>query len=152
MVLLRITKILKDNGILLWPLYIFFRLLLKHYEYKFGICIPYNTKIAPGFYIGHYGGIVINSEVKIGENCNINHGVTIGISYGGKNPGTPTILNNVYLGPGSKIIGGITIGNNVAIGANTVVVKDIPDNAVIVGSPEKVISYKGSSAYVVNTI
>jgi len=152
MVILQITKLLKDSRLLFWPLYCFFRLLLKHYEYKFGICIPYNTQIAPGFHIGHYGAIVVNHEAIIGKNCNISHGVTIGASYGGKNPGTPTILNNVYLGPGSKIIGGITIGNNVAVGANCVVTKSVSDSAVIIGIPGKVISYNGSKNYIINTI
>lgn len=70
---------------------------------------------------------------------------------GGKYPGTPTIGNNVYLGPGSFILGGIKIGNNVAIGANTVVNKPVPENAVIVSSPGEIISYKGSEDYIVNT-
>lgn len=136
----------------LLPLYIVVRLLLHRYEYKYGISIPYNTQIGAGFYIGHFGGIIINNEAKIGSNCNINHGVTIGKSYGGKNPGTPTVGNYVYFGPGSKIFGGITIGNHVAVGANCVVSKDVPDNAVVVGIPGKVISYNGSSNYIVNIV
>jgi serine O-acetyltransferase len=126
-------------------------MLLRRYRYKFGISIPYNTDIGPGFYIGHFGGIVVNSEAAIGKNCNINPAVTIGTTYGGKYPGTPRILNNVYLGPGSKIIGGITIGNNAAIGANCVVTESIPDNAVAVGVPGKVFSLKGSANYIINT-
>lgn len=94
---------------------------------------------------------MVNSEAVIGKNCNINHGVTIGTTYGGKYPGTPKILDNVYLGPGSKIIGGITIGNSAAIGANCVVTESIPDNAVAVGIPGKVVSFKGSLNYIVNT-
>lgn len=95
---------------------------------------------------------MVNHEAKIGNNCNINHGVTIGTTYGGQYPGTPIIHNNVYIGPGAKIIGGITIGSNVAIGANCVVTKPISDNGVVVGVPGKIISYKGASDYVVNTV
>jgi len=77
--------------------------------------------------------------------------VSIGAAYGGNYPGVPKIGDNVYIAPGAKLIGGITIGNNVAIGANSVVTKSIPDNAVVVGIPGEVISYKGSENYVINT-
>lgn len=149
---LRIARYLKTKGRFAVPFYIVTRLLLHHYNYKFGISIPYNTEIEPGFYIGHFGGIVVNSEARIGKNCNINHGVTIGTTYEGKHPGNPRLMNNVYLGPGCKVIGGITIGNNVLIGANCVVTKSIPDNGVVVGVPGKVISFKGSKHYVVNRL
>ena len=94
----------------------------------------------------------MSPDARIGRNCNINHGVTIGTTYGGKFPGTPVIGDNVYLGPGSKVIGGITIGNNVAIGANAVVTAPVPDNAVAVGVPARVVSDKGSVDYIVNTV
>ena len=149
---MRTAKYLKSGGILCLPVYILARLFLSHYMYKFGISIPYNTEIAPGFYIGHFGGIVINSETIIGKNCNINHDVTIGAAYGGKSPGVPVIKDNVYFGPGCKVVGGITIGNNVAIGANCVLTKSVPDNSVVAGIPGVVISEKGSYGYVVNTV
>ena len=94
---------------------------------------------------------MINGKVVIGRDCNINHEVTIGVKYGGKNPGVPVIGARVYLGPGCKVIGGISLGNDVAVGANSVVVESVPDSGVAVGVPAKVISYKGSSDYVVNT-
>lgn len=133
------------------PLYVFCRLRLRRLQFKYGISLPYNTEIGNGLYIGHYGGIVINHETVIGKNFNLNQGVTIGATYGGKFPGTPKIGDNVYVGPGSFIIGGIEIGHNVAIGANTVVSKPVPDNGVVAGAPGEVISYKGSGNYVVNT-
>ena len=126
--------------------------MLNHYQYKYGISIPYNTEIGPGLYIGHFGGIIVNHGAKIGCNCNINHDVTIGATYGGKCSGTPTIMNNVYLGPGSKIIGGISLGNHAAVGANCVVTKSVPDYGVVVGIPGEVVSTKGSGEYVVNTV
>ena len=118
---------------------------------KYGISIPYNTRIGPGLYIGHHGGIVINYDVVIGEDCNLNHEVTIGAKYGGKTPGIPVIGDRVYLGPGCKVIGGIRLGNGVAVGANSVVIDSVPDFGVVAGVPAKVISVKGSSDYVVNT-
>ena len=69
--------------------------------------------------------------------------VTIGLKVRGKNRGNPTIGDNVYIAPGVKIFGDIKIGNNVAIGANCVVTKDIPDSSVVVGIPGKVISQEG---------
>jgi len=150
---MRTAKYFKTNQDLISTLgYFVTRFFLKRYGYRYGISIPYNTEIGFGLYIGHYGGIVISPDTMIGKNCNINHGVTIGSTYGGKHPGIPTIGDNVYLGPGSKVIGNIIIGNNVAIGANSVVTSPIPDNAVVVGVPGRVISDKGSYDYVVNRV
>ena len=128
--------------------FIISRFFLKHYMYKFGISIPYTTKIGSGFYIGHFGGIVVNGHCEVGKNCNISHSVTLGKANRGSRKGYPRLGDNVYIGPGAKLIGNIKIGNNVAIGANCVVTKDIPDNAVVVGIPGKVISYDGSAAYI----
>lgn len=149
---LRITCYLKNSCILCLPLYVIFRILLNHYTYKYGISIPYNTKISSGFYIGHFGGIVVNYKTVIGKNCNISQGVTIGETYGGKNPGVPVLGDNVYIGPGAKIIGGITVGNDVAIGANCVLTKSVPDNAIVVGIPGEILSYNGSGKYINNKV
>ena len=125
---------------------------LKYYLYrksiKFGIQIPTGVKIGKGFYIGHWGGIVVNTNVIIGDNCNISHNVTLGGAQRGKRKGTPIIGHHVYIGPGAKLIGKIHIGNNVAIGANAVVLSDIPDNSVVVGIPARVVSDHGSSGYI----
>jgi serine O-acetyltransferase len=147
---LRLARFFKEK-IYLFPLYAFSRWRLMRLQYRHGISIPYNAQIGSGLYIGHFGGIIINAEAVIGKNCNLNHGVTIGITYGGKYPGSPRIGNNVYIGPGAFIIGGIEIGNNVAIGAHTLVNYPVADNAVVVGPPGKVISTNGSGNYIVNT-
>ena len=133
-------------------LYLLARLQLRRLEYKYGICIPYNTDISAGLYIGHFGGIVVSHKAVIGKNCNINHGVTIGETFGGKHPGTPVIGDYVYIGPGSFIIGGIHIGNHVAIGANTVVTRSVPDYGVVVTKAVDVSVSYGSSNYIVNTL
>jgi serine O-acetyltransferase len=150
---MRLCKYLKtaDFKILSLPLYVLIRAILVHYQYKFGIEIPPDTQIGSGFYIGHFGGIVINARSIIGNNVNISPGVVIGQSSRGKNKGYPTIGNNVYIGPGAKIIGAVYIGNNVAVGANCVVTKDIPDNAVVVGIPGKIISFDGIQEYIKHT-
>lgn len=102
---------------------------------KWGIEVPRRTEIGEGFYIGHYGGITISPAARIGRNMNISQQVTIGVAGQGESRGCPTIGDNVYLAPGAKLFGKITIGNNVKIGANAVVHKDIPDNSIAVLAP-----------------
>ena len=139
---------MKQNLIIKYSLYRIACFILSHYKYKYGIDIPDSITIGSGFYIGHFNCIVVSPKVVIGKNCNISQGVTIGKANRGKKKGYPTIGDNVYIAPGAKIIGNIKIGNNVAIGANCVVIEDVPDNAVVVGVPGKVISYEGSQGYV----
>ncbi len=90
----------------------------------------------------------MNERVSIGKNCNLSHGVTIGQRNRGKHKGCPTIGNMVYLGSGSCILGGISIGSNVAVGAHAVVVCDVSDNEVVAGNPARKISEAGSNGYV----
>lgn len=144
----RTSKFLSTQRILKILFYFLSRFMFKHYTYKYGISIPYNTEISSGLYIVHFGGIVINSNAKIGRNLNISQGVTIGQSNRGEKKGVPIIGDNVYIGPGAKIFGSVIIGNNVSIGANSVVTKDIPDNSVVIGIPSKIISTKGSIGYI----
>jgi serine O-acetyltransferase len=114
-----------------------------------GISIPYKAKIGKGLYIGHFGGIFINEGAVIGENCNLSQGVTIGLGGRGDAMGCPKIGDRVFIGPGAKIFGAITIGNDVAIGANAVVTKNLPDEAVAVGIPAKVVNLNGSKDYII---
>ena len=124
------------------------RLVLRHYSLKYCISIPWRTRIGAGFYIGHFGQIIVHDRSVIGRNCNISQGVTIGQANRGPRKGHSIVGDNVYIGPGAKIVGSVRIGNNVAIGANCVVTKDVPDNAVVAGVPGRVISYEGSRDYV----
>lgn len=149
---MRLSGYFKGKGAIYFPLYLLTALLHRHYMFKFGICIPCSTRIGEGLYIGHFGSIVVNHAAVIGRNCNLSQGVAIGATYRGSRPGAPVIGENVYVGPGAKIIGGISIGDNVAIGANCVVTRDVPENAVVVGIPGRVISYKGSEGYIRNPV
>lgn len=144
---LRVCKWLKRRKLLraLYPLTWFIR---RHYEFKFGFSIPVRTKIGPGLYFSHFGGIVINSAATIGSNCNIGHGVTIGQSNRGKCKGVPVIGDRVFIGPGAKIFGGIRIGSGAAIGANAVVTSDVPENGVVGGVPARALSMIGSEGYI----
>ena len=141
----------RSKPVLKYSIYPFSRIILNHLMYKYGISIDPCTKIGSGFYIGHFGGIVVNDQSVIGKNCNMSHGVTVGQANRGKNKGYPMLGDNIFIGPGAKIVGAIKIGNNVAIGANCVVTKDIQDNSVVVGIPGRVISLKGSKGYVNRT-
>jgi serine O-acetyltransferase len=91
---------------------------------------------------------VVSDQAVIGSNVNISQGITIGRTNRGEKQGVPTIGDEVYIGPGAKIIGKINIGNNITIGANAVVTSDIPNNACVAGIPAKIISYAGSEGYV----
>ncbi len=107
---------------------------------KYNLAIPINT-IGPGIYIPHIeGGIIINCK-SIGCGCKINSGVVIG-NKNGDNCQIPEIGDNVELCVGSKIIGQIRIGNNVLVAPNAVVVRDVPDNAIVAGIPAKIIRMK----------
>jgi serine O-acetyltransferase len=117
-------------------------------ELKLGISIPPMTRIGPGLFIGHVGGIVVNGLAVIGRNCNLSHGVTIGQKNRGKFKGCPRIGDSVYIGPGVAILGSVVVGSNVAIGANAVVVDNVGDNEVVVGNPARRISTQGSTDYV----
>lgn len=112
------------------------------------IFLRYNSKIPPTAKIGPgtkftYGGmgVVIHANCEIGANCTIGMQVVLG---GGNNryPGVPKIGDNVYIAKGAAVIGGLTIGNNVTIGINSVVTKPIPDNAIVAGVPGKILRYQ----------
>lgn len=107
--------------------------------FLFNSYIPYQTKIGKGTRLGHRGiAVVINKAAIIGANVLIRAHVTIGKLD--SNAGAPLISDNVEIGDGAKILGHIRIGENARIGANAVVLTDIPDNATAVGVPARVIA------------
>jgi serine O-acetyltransferase len=120
----------------------------KMIEILTGIDLPSRAKIGKGLYIPHFGEIIVHCDVQIGDYCTLSHGVTIGLAGRGQNSGVPTIGDRVYIAPGAKIAGAITIGDDVAIGANAVVLKSLPPQAVAVGVPAKVISYDGARDFI----
>ena len=132
-------------------LFYFFFLWLRRLKVKYGFDISYRTQIGKGFYIGHFGNIVIHGDTVIGENCNISQGMTIGVSNYGEKKGVPTIGNRVFIGPNAGVFGNITIGNNVTIGANAVVTEDIADGKTILPSKMTVLDKDLSDFYIHNS-
>lgn len=116
---------------------IYFGQKLRHLSYKTGYQIPPNV-IDEGLTIWHFGSIIINGSSHIGRNVVLNPGIIIGHKKSGES--APIIGNNVFIGGGTKIIGSLYIGNDVIIGVNSTIVKDIPDNVVIAGNPARIIS------------
>jgi len=121
---------------------------LKISQVLTGLSIPVGLKIGKGIFISHSGSIIINAQCEIGDNCNFAPGVVIGYGIKKGKEGYPRIGSQVFIGPGAKIFGPITIGDNVAIGANAVVNSDVPSEAVVVGIPAKVVNMNGSSQYI----
>lgn len=113
-----------------------------------GIQIDFDAEIGPGLYIGHSGKIVVHPDVKIGSYCNLSTGVVIGEAGRGENRGVPVIGDRVYIAPGAKLVGKIKVGSDSAIGANAVVVKDVPEKTTVGGIPAEVISQKGSDGFI----
>jgi serine O-acetyltransferase len=110
-------------------------------EILLGLYIPAQCQIGGGLYLAGFLGLVINPNVKIGENCTIGHGVVIGTAGDGT-PRAPEIGDNVYIGAGAVLLGGIKIGDNVRIGANSVVIHDVPSDVTVAGVPSKIVRRK----------
>ncbi len=155
-----------------WDITYWFLHCLRHYEYwynttsvlkiiakpiwhfrfkriseKCGYTIPIN-RIGPGLCLPHYGTIIISGNASIGENCKIHAGVSIGASSG--KPDAKKIGDNVYIGPGAKIVGEGQIANDVVIGANAVVIGSIEEPGITVGGiPATKISNKDSTRHLI---
>jgi serine O-acetyltransferase len=108
-----------------------------------GIEIHPGAEIGSEFFIDHGSGVVIGETTIIGDNCTIYSGVVLGGTSIKKEKRHPTIGDNVVIGTGAKVLGPITVSDNVRIGANSVVVNDVPPNSVVVGVPGKIVSRIG---------
>lgn len=148
---LRVTGHLRKQKATRYTLYPLARAIYERYQYKHQVWIPPTTQIGPGLFINHVGNIIVNGRAVIGKNCNLACGTTIGQTNRGAHSGVPHIGDNVFIAQGARIIGGVTIGHNAAIGTNAVVIRDVPDNAVVATQPGTIISYRGSSGYVNKT-
>lgn len=120
------------------------RMLSQIGRFLTGLEIHPGAKIGKGFFVDHGAGVVIGETAEIGERCVLFHNVTLGGT--GKHQGKrhPTLGSNVFVGTGTTILGPVTIGDNVRIGANAfVVMRDIPSNCTVVGTPARIIKKDG---------
>jgi len=131
----------------------FFKIIIRFLSRWYGIQIELNTSIGKGFYIGHFGNIIVNGETIIGENCNISQCVTLGATNRGSKKGAPTIGNKVWIGANAVIVGKIRIGDNVLIAPNTFINFNIPSNSIVSGNPAVVNqNLKATEHYINNKI
>lgn len=148
-VVMRLCAFFRSQGWSRWGIYHLFRCWSRCLQVRYGAYISFESKIGPGLYVGHLLNIVVNTRAVIGHDCTLGHGVTLGETHPrSRTPGWPVIGDRVYLGCGSVIVGGITIGDDAVIGPNSVVIKDVPPMAIVSGIPAITISMKGSSGYV----
>lgn len=149
MILFRIAYALRNGPkvmlILAVPYGVFYRVFV---EWILGIELPWKTKIGAGLRIEHGQCLIVNDKTVIGRNCMIRNATTIGnkqLRDGGYS-GAPTIGDNVDIGANSVILGEIKIGDRAVIGAGSVVVKDVPANAVVVGNPARILRTNDAGA------
>lgn len=117
------------------PVWLLYRFIFR---WLLGIDVPEKVTIGKNFVVCHGIGLIIHPRTQIGDKVLVHHNTTIGITFGSK---PPIIGNNVFIGANSVVIGDINIGDGAVIAAGSVVVKDVPENAIVAGNPAKVIKY-----------
>ncbi|BFU90103.1 MAG: Serine acetyltransferase [Nitrospira sp.] len=135
----RITHWLKAHDIPILP-----RVISQLARWVTGVEIHPSAKIGTGFFIDHGMGVVIGETAEIGDYVTLFQGVTLGGTGKERGKRHPTLGNHVVVGAGAKILGGITIGDNVKIGANSVVLKNVAANSTVIGVPARVIKTQGT--------
>lgn len=131
----------------------YYGIRLRKMTQRTQIQIPASTKIGAGFYIGHTGRIIVNQKAILGKNVNIATGVTIGQENRGKRQGTPTIGDNVWIGTNSVIVGNVKIGNDVLIAPNSFVNMDVPPHSIVIGNPARIIHRENATeGYISNAV
>ena len=128
------------------------RLISQIARFITGIEIHPGAKIGKGLVIDHGMGVVIGETAEIGDNVILYHGVTLGGTGKDKGKRHPTVGDNVIIGSGAKVLGAIFIGSNAKIGANSVVLKDVPEGATAVGIPAKNIVKKKEEARSISNV
>lgn len=135
----------KHKNPLWWPVAALDLVMTRMVEIFTGIQLHPAARIGSGLYMPHFAGVVVGEGVVIGKNCDIYQHVTLG--YSGMDAGSggyPQIGDRVLILAGAVVTGGITIGSDAMVAANTVVVESVPERAVVGGVPAKILSYKGT--------
>lgn len=120
------------------PFSMIYKLLYRWVEWTCGISLPYTVRVGRRVRIWHHGSMILHAHA-IGDDCHIRHCTTLGVSHTHANGQIPIIGNRVDIGAGACILGHVTIGDGAVIGANAVVLKDVPSGGVAVGVPARVI-------------
>jgi serine O-acetyltransferase len=121
------------------PLSFVYRCLKLAVQMLGGIDLPCEAQVGRRLRIEHFGGIIVSGDAVLGDDCVIRNGVTIGLRRAGTR-GAPRLGHRVDVGAGAKLLGPIQIGDDVAIGANAVVLSDVPAGHVAVGVPARVLA------------
>ena len=127
-----------QNKIVRLPFSLIYKLLFPIFQFVFGIKLSYTVKLGRRVKIEHFGGMILGAR-EIGDDVTIRQNTTMGIAKKSQLNGKPIIQNGADIGCGVAILGHVTVGENSVVGANAVVVKDVPANALAVGVPAKVI-------------
>ncbi|WP_370676034.1 serine O-acetyltransferase [Pleomorphomonas sp. PLEO] len=130
----------RRSGVVKRIKYIIYKILSTMVETSTGIRLPIECKIGKGLRIWHFGGIFVNINAVLGENCTLRQGVTIGNRY--NDQVAPVIGDNVEIGAYAQVLGGITIGDNCKIGALTVVLDSMPEGSTAIGQRARIIVKK----------
>lgn len=125
---------------------VLYRMMFRRCAHVYGIEVPFTAKVGRRVIFEHQHGIVVHGGSVIGDDCIIRHGVTLGIRDEGRLTEAPTLGARVSVGAGAKILGAVRIGDDVKIGANAVVLRDIPSSCVAVGIPARIIFPERHSA------
>jgi len=125
-----------------WKLKVLAYLIYYFVRVVFSMDIHPAARIAPGVVIDHGIGVVIGSTASVGRGTLIYHGVTLGTRKPCSGKRHPDVGENVMIGTGAKILGPIRVGNNAVVGANAVVLEDVPDGAVVVGVPARIVKWR----------
>jgi serine O-acetyltransferase len=120
------------------PFSVLYKLMKFWSEMLLGVELPCEATVGRRLVIEHIGGIVVSGDAVLGDDCILRNGVTIGLKNRGVR-GSPVVGNRVDIGTGAKLLGPIRIGDDVAIGANAVVLADVPSNSIAVGIPARII-------------
>lgn len=121
---------------------------LKTSQIMTGISLPVGLSVGRGLMISHPGSIIVHPLAKLGSNINLGPGIVIGYGVVNGVGGYPVLGDDIFIGPGAKIFGPIHIGDNVQVGANAVIIRDVEANCKAVGVPAKVIPYNGYNSMV----
>jgi serine O-acetyltransferase len=127
------------------PFSLLYKVLKVISEILTGIDLPCEVTLGRRFRIDHFGGIIVSGDAVFGDDCIIRNGVTVGLKHTGQR-GSPILGDRVDIGAGAKILGPIQIENDVIIGANAVVLTDVPPNSLAVGVPARVLPRRTQSS------